>query len=85
MNKLLTNPAIIAALGILSGTVVGLGWFWRAANVLVEHAIQAQPAPAEVEGKSQGWDFWTIEIDGLDGGKCLHAVRLLTFLMISSI
>jgi flagellar motility protein MotE (MotC chaperone) len=76
MNKVLTNPSLIAVLGILSGTVVGLGWFWRAANVLVEHAIQALPAPTEVEGKSQGWDFWTIEIDGLSSELKEERARL---------
>ena len=76
MNKLLTNPALIAALGVLSGTAVGLGWFWRAANVLVEHARAAQPAPVEVEGKSQGWDFWTIEMDGLSSELKEERARL---------
>ena len=76
MNKLLTNPSLVAVLGVLSGTVVGLGWFWRAANVLVDHAIEALPAPAEVEGKSQGWDFWTIEIDGLSSELKEERARL---------
>jgi flagellar motility protein MotE (MotC chaperone) len=76
MNKLLTNPALVAALGVLSGTAVGLGWFWRAANVLVDHAIQALPVAVEVEGKSQGWDFWTIEIDGLSSELKEERARL---------
>lgn len=76
MNKLLTNPAIIAALGIISGTVVGLGWFWRAANVLVDHAIQARPVVIEAAGKDQGWDFWTIEIDGLSSELKEERARL---------
>lgn len=76
MNKLLTNPALIAVIGALSGTAMGLGWFWRAANVLVEHARAAQPGPVEVEGKSQGWDFWTIEIDGLSSELKEERARL---------
>jgi len=76
MNKLLTNPSLIAVLGVLSGTAVGLGWFWRAANVLVEHARASLPAPVEVEGKSQGWDFWTIEIDGLSSELKEERARL---------
>ena len=76
MNKLLTNPALIAVIGVLSGTAVGLGWFWRAANVLVEHARASQPGPVEVEGKSQGWDFWTIEIDGLSSELKEERARL---------
>lgn len=65
MSKLLGNPAIVAVLGILSGAAVGLGWFWRAANVMIDQAVAARPVAPEVEGKDQGWDFWTIEIDGL--------------------
>jgi len=63
--KLLANPAIVAVLGILSGTAVGLGWFWRAANHMVDQVIAARPVAPVPEGKDQGWDFWTIEIDGL--------------------
>jgi flagellar motility protein MotE (MotC chaperone) len=63
--KLLANPILIAVIGILSGTVVGLGTFWRAAGKMVDAAIAARPAAPVAEGKEQGWDFWTIEIDGL--------------------
>jgi flagellar motility protein MotE (MotC chaperone) len=76
MNKALTNPSLIAALGVISGAAVGLGWFWHAANALVEHAIEALPVPVEVEGKSQGWDFWTIEIDGLSSELKEERARL---------
>ncbi len=76
MNKLLTNPSLIAVLGVLSGTAVGLGWFWRAANVLVEHARAALPVHAQPEGKEQGWDFWTIEIDGLSSELKEERARL---------
>jgi flagellar motility protein MotE (MotC chaperone) len=65
MNKVLNNPALVAALGIFAGTAVGLGWFWRAADTLVMHAIAAIPPSPIEESKVQGWDFWTIEIDGL--------------------
>jgi flagellar motility protein MotE (MotC chaperone) len=63
--KLLVSPAMVALLGILSGSAVGLGWFWRAADALVAQAIAALPPPPLVDEKAQGWDFWTIEIDGL--------------------
>jgi flagellar motility protein MotE (MotC chaperone) len=63
--KLLANPILIAVIGILSGTVVGLGTFWRAANRMVDAAIAARPVAPVAEGRDQGWDFWTIEIDGL--------------------
>ncbi len=65
MNKVLNNPALVAALGIFAGTAVGLGWFWRAAETMVAQAIAAIPPSAVEESKAQGWDFWTIEIEGL--------------------
>ncbi len=63
--KLLANPILVTLIGILSGTAVGLSTFWRAANKMIDASIAARPAPPEAEGKEQGWDFWTIEIDGL--------------------
>lgn len=76
MSKLITNPALIAVLGILSGTAVGLGWFWRAASHLIDQAIAARPVAPEPEGKDQGWDFWTIEIDGLSAELKEEKARL---------
>ena len=65
MSKLASNPALVAILGILAGSAVGLGWFWRAASLMIQQAVEARPAPLVAEGKEHGWDFWTIEIDGL--------------------
>ena len=65
MTKLATNPALVALLGILAGSAVGLAWFWRAASVMIQQVIESRPAPVVAEGKEHGWDFWTIEIDGL--------------------
>lgn len=62
--KLLQNPAVVAVLGLLSGLFAGLGWFWRAGEVIISHA-QAAKAEAPKVQKGQGWDFWTIEIDNL--------------------
>lgn len=76
MSKLLTNPALVAVLGILSGTLVGLGWFWRAGEAIVAHAIASLPPPPEAEGKAQGWDFWTIEIEGLSSELQEERARL---------
>jgi flagellar motility protein MotE (MotC chaperone) len=67
MNKLkvLASPPVVAVLGIVLGTLTGLGAFWRAAEGLVAAAIAAVPHSPVDEAKAQGWDFWTIEIDGL--------------------
>jgi len=74
--KALTSPPSVALIGILAGTAVGLGWFWRAADALVAQAIAAIPAPPENESKVQGWDFWTIEIDGLSSELKEERARL---------
>jgi flagellar motility protein MotE (MotC chaperone) len=76
MNKVLTNPALVAVVGIVSGTLVGLGWFWRAGEMLMAHAIASIPTPVVVEGKAQGWDFWTIEIEGLSSELKEERARL---------
>ncbi len=64
MTKLVQNPAVVATLGLLFGLAAGLGWFWRAADVLVTHALAVRVSAAKQQ-KAQGWDFWTIEIDNL--------------------
>jgi flagellar motility protein MotE (MotC chaperone) len=74
--KILASPAFVALFGILAGSTVGLGWFWRAADALVAQAIAALPPPPLVDEKAQGWDFWTIEIDGLSSELKEERARL---------
>lgn len=62
--KLVASPALVAMVGVLVGVAVGLGWFWRVGEMFVAQAISAR-AMAAKEKKTQGWDFWTIEIDNL--------------------
>ncbi len=76
MTKLIAHPAIVAALGLLTGTLVGLGWFWRAAGLMVDRAIAARPVAVVAAGKDQGWDFWTIEMDGLSSELKEERARL---------
>ncbi|MBI2511234.1 MAG: hypothetical protein HYV96_04605 [Opitutae bacterium] len=64
MTKLAQNPAFVAVLGLVFGLAAGLGWFWRAGDLLVAHALAVRATVAKKE-KAQGWDFWTIEIDNL--------------------
>ncbi|RXK52966.1 hypothetical protein ESB00_14735 [Oleiharenicola lentus] len=63
--KKLAHPVVASVLGIVLGTAVGLGWFWRASELIVAAAIAAVPPSPMEQNKAQGWDFWTIEIDGL--------------------
>lgn len=74
--KVLTTPPAVALIGILAGTAVGLGWFWRVADGLVAQAIAAIPPVVVDESKAQGWDFWTIEIDGLSSELKEERARL---------
>lgn len=64
MTKLAQNPAFVAVLGLVFGLATGLGWFWRAGDLLVTQAALARASTAKKQ-KAQGWDFWTIEIDNL--------------------
>ncbi len=74
--KIFTSPPLVALFGILAGSAVGLGWFWRAADGLVAAAIAAIPPPPLDDYKAQGWDFWTIEIDGLSSELKEERARL---------
>jgi hypothetical protein len=65
MNKLLTNPIVLVAVGLFLGVGVSLGLFWKAAAPLVALAKQSRVkahAPAKPEAP---WDFWTVEIENL--------------------
>lgn len=64
MTKLAQNPAFVAVLGLVFGLAAGLGWFWRAGEILVTQAAAVRAASVKTQ-KAQGWDFWTIEIDNL--------------------
>lgn len=63
--KLLSNPSIPLALGLLLGTATGVGVFWREARALAL-AVRAQQATAhEPVQPDKPWDFWTLEIENL--------------------
>jgi flagellar motility protein MotE (MotC chaperone) len=65
--KKLANPFIAAALGLVLGMGTGLFTFWRAAEVLLEHAARLVPHKDALaaEQRERGWNFWTIEIENL--------------------
>jgi flagellar motility protein MotE (MotC chaperone) len=62
-------PALVAVLGLVTGTATGVAWLWRAGESLAAAAAAARAAapeaPAHTAEKAKGWDFWTIEIDNL--------------------
>jgi flagellar motility protein MotE (MotC chaperone) len=64
MTRLIQNPAVVATLGLVFGLAAGLGWFWRAGELIAAHAAAAHAATAKKQ-QAPGWDFWTIEIDNL--------------------
>jgi flagellar motility protein MotE (MotC chaperone) len=64
MTRILHHPALTLVLGLLLGTAAGLYPIWRAGELIVTQAISVRRITAE-EKKTQGWDFWTIEIDNL--------------------
>ncbi len=64
MTRLLRHPLLILPLGLVLGALAGLYPLWRAGELIVTQAIAVRRISAE-EKKSQGWDFWTIEMDNL--------------------
>lgn len=64
MTKLLHNPVIISVVALLLGLAAGLLPLMQAGKQLVAQAalLKVKKAPTL---KSQGWDFWTIEVDNL--------------------
>lgn len=65
MSKLLTNPVVVAVCGVLAGLTAGLLPLWKAGETLLAQVPPPKAADPIVEQRVQGWDFWTIEIDGL--------------------
>lgn len=64
MKKLLFSPLPVAVVALLVGIGIGLGWFLHASDALLLR-VAADHAKAKVSERTQGWDFWTIEIDNL--------------------
>lgn len=61
------SPLIAAVLGVVLGLGTGVYTFWRASNVVMDHAVNLAPRAVKqvAEEKERGWDFWTIEIENL--------------------
>lgn len=65
--KKLTSPLFAAILGLLMGLGTGLFTFWRASQLMLDHAIKLVPHKDKLgqENRERGWNFWTIEIENL--------------------
>jgi flagellar motility protein MotE (MotC chaperone) len=63
--KLLSNPLVFVALGLLLGVGTGVGVFWHEAKALAVAVRRQQAKAAEPVRPEKPWDFWTLEIENL--------------------
>lgn len=75
MIKLL-HPIAVSAFSLLLSVGVGVGLCWQAALPIVALAAKARLKTTVAEGKSKGWDFWTIEIENLSNELKEERARL---------
>ncbi|HZZ58457.1 MAG TPA: hypothetical protein VFE31_11550 [Opitutaceae bacterium] len=72
MTKLL-QPLPAALFGLFLALVAGPGWYWFKSDSIVSRIVAAREAKAAAAAaahdaqRSQGWDFWTIEMENLAG------------------
>ena len=74
-----TLPLILCVLALLGGALVGPLWFWSAAaKLVIKSAAQRQVAvqKAHAQTRSQGWDFWTVEVENLSSELKEEKARL---------
>lgn len=65
MKNLLFNPLLAVVVSVLGGATAGLLPLWQAAETFVAQAAVKPVDQKAAEQRAQGWDFWTVEIDGL--------------------
>lgn len=68
MNLKGNVPLLLAVFGFVAGLAVGPAWFWIRADGMVSEAVVARRLAAlqkDQQQRSQGWNFWTVEIDEL--------------------
>lgn len=65
MKNLLLNPLLTVVVSVLGGATAGLLPLWKAAEAFVAQAAVKPVDRQAAEQRAQGWDFWTVEIDGL--------------------
>lgn len=79
MSNLLQKPAVVVALGVVSGLVAGIGWVWRAGDAIVAHLpVASATAAGHPKAAAKAWDFWSEEIDNLSNDLKEERERLRT-------
>jgi flagellar motility protein MotE (MotC chaperone) len=77
--KLLSNPFVPMALGLVLGAGVGVGFFLHEAKPLMAAIRERQAAAKDADRPEKPWDFWTLEIENiaseLKDGKATLAAR----------
>jgi flagellar motility protein MotE (MotC chaperone) len=63
--KILRHPAVLVVLGLLAGLGVGLGSFWRAADLVCATVLARHAAQVEARKPAAPWGFWTIEMENV--------------------
>jgi flagellar motility protein MotE (MotC chaperone) len=63
--KLLANPIVLVALGLLLGVGTSIGVVWTASKPIVASVAAARQKKTVAEKPEAPWDFWTVEIEGL--------------------
>jgi flagellar motility protein MotE (MotC chaperone) len=61
-------PLALAGAALLGGAAAGPYWYWSKAGPLIAKAAERRhlhDAKKLKDPRSQGWDFWTIQIDNL--------------------
>jgi len=82
MSAFKLNPLPTAAIAVVLGLAAGGGWFWLNATRVVAGAVAVRrqadkdKADKEQQRRSQGWDFWTIEIENLSAELADEKARL---------
>lgn len=76
MSSKLQNPVVVGTLSVMMSVGLGLALTWRTLNSLVLPTAAPVVNPETNELKKKGWDFWTIEIEGLSNELKDEKVRL---------
>ncbi len=63
--KLLLNPIVLVALGLILGVGTSTGLIWTSSKPLLKQIAAARASAPKMERPEPPWDFWTIEVETL--------------------